>query len=317
MRIFITGATGVIGRRVVPRLIEEGHDVTAVARSAEKRGALARLGATAVDANLFASHTLLSLLAGHDAVINLATHIPSSSTRMLLPGAWRENDRRRSEAAPNLAGAASRAGVPRFIQESFAPVYPDRGNAAIDESTPIAPVRINRSVADAEQAALRFEERGGIGIVLRFAAFYGPDSKFMHELAVLLRHGFAPLFGPPEAFISSVSHDDAATAVIKALELPSGTYNVCDDQPVSHRAFAEALAEAIGADTPHLPPPWMTPMMGSIGKMMARSERISNAKLREFGWAPRYRSVHEGFPAIAAALGAAGVHRHEPTVVRR
>ena len=316
MRIFITGATGVIGRRVVPRLIEDGHDVTAVGRSAEKRGALARLGATAVDADLFASHTLLSLLAGHDAVINLATHIPPSS-RMLLPGAWRENDRLRSEGASNLAGAASRAGVPRFIQESFAPVYPDRGNDAIDEDTPIAPARFNRSVADAELATLRFEERGGIGIVLRFAMFYGPDSKFMHELAVLVRHGFAPLVGLPEAFISSVSHDDAANAVIKALTLPSGTYNVCDDQPVSHRAYAEAIAEAIGANPPHLPPPWMTPIMGAVGKMMARSQRMSNAKLRESGWAPRYRSVHEGFAAIARDLGAAGVHRHEATPVRR
>ena len=317
MRIFITGATGVIGRRVVPRLIEQGHAVTAVGRSPEKRGALARLGATALDVDLFASHTLYAALDGHDAVVNLATHMPASTARMLLPGAWRENDRLRSEASANLAGAATRAGVPRLIQESFAPVYPDRGNEAIDENTPLAPERFNRSIADAEQAALRFAERGGDAVVLRFAAFYGPDSKFLHELAVLVRHGIAPLFGPPEAFISSVSHDDAASAVIHALMLPSGVYNVSDDQPVSHRAYAEALADAIGAGTPHLPPVWLTPIMGSIGKMMARSESISNAKLRATGWAPRYRSVHEGFTAIARDLGAPGVNRNEPSPVRR
>jgi nucleoside-diphosphate-sugar epimerase len=125
--------------------------------------------------------------------------------------------------------------------------------------------------------------------VLRFAAFYGADSKFLHELTPLVRHGFAPLFGSPAAFISSVSHDDAARAVLTALNVPSGAYNVSDDEPVTHRVFADALASAIGVATPRLPPLW----------------RISNAKLRAYAWEPTYRSVREGFRAIAGELAPA------------
>jgi nucleoside-diphosphate-sugar epimerase len=302
MRVFVTGATGVIGRRVVPRLLEAGHRVTAVARGADKQAALARIGATAIEVDLFAPAPLSALLAGHDAAINLATHMPRSSARTLLPGAWRQNDRLRSEAAPALAQAALQAGVERFVQESFAPVYPDRGSAWIDETTPLAPAHYNRTVLNAERAVEHFRERGGVGVVLRFAFFYGADSRFLRELAGLARHGIVPLFGASGAFVSSVSHDDAANAVLAALDVESGAYNVADDEPLTHRAFADALAGALGVAAPRLPPAWLTPLGGSPGRTLARSLRISNAKLRATGWAPKYRSAREGLSAIASEL---------------
>ena len=134
MKIFVTGATGVVGSRAVPLLLAAGHRVSAVARRADQGMALAKAGARPVVVDLFDRESVRHAIAGHDAIINLATHLPPSTARMLLPGAWRENDRLRREAAATLAGAALDVGAGRFIQESFAPVYPDRGEGWIHES---------------------------------------------------------------------------------------------------------------------------------------------------------------------------------------
>ena len=151
MKIFITGATGVVGSRAVPLMLAAGHRVSAVARRADQGMALAKAGARPVVVDLFDRESVRHAVAGHDAIINLATHLPPSTARLLLPGAWRENDRLRREAAATLAGAALDVGAERFIQESFAPVYPDRGEGWIHEDTPLEPVRFNRTVADARR----------------------------------------------------------------------------------------------------------------------------------------------------------------------
>ena len=304
MRIFVTGASGVIGSRVVPALLTAGHQVTAVMRSAGAGAALAQRGATVRSGDLFAPAELRAAVAGHDAVINLATHMPPMTVRMFLPGAWRENDRIRRIGSANLVDAALAAGATRFIQESFAPIYPDSGDAWIDESVPLRPVRYNRTIIDAEASARRFTDRGGgAGIVLRFAAFYGPDAGQLGVMAALVRRGWMPLLGPAHSYMSSVSHDDAAAAVVAALDVRAGVYNVSDDEPLRHRAFADALADALTVPRPRLPPAWAAHLAGGMGNMLARSLRISNAKLRATsGWAPRYRSVREGFPAMVAAF---------------
>ena len=176
MQILVTGATGVVGCRVVPLLAADGHRVTAIGRSAERLAALERPGVRTSRVDLFDPEALRGAVAGCDAVLNLATHIPQT-TRMFLPGAWDENDRIRRIGSANLVDAALAANVRRFVQESFAPVYPDRGDQWIGEETPIEPVGYNRTIADAEASADRFTQRsGGAGIVLRFGAFYGPDS---------------------------------------------------------------------------------------------------------------------------------------------
>jgi nucleoside-diphosphate-sugar epimerase len=165
----------------------------------------------------------------------------------------------------------------------------------------VRPVRYNRTVLDAERSAERFERRGGTSIVLRFAGFYGPDSVQLHDMVKLARRGWAPLPGAADAYWSSVSHDDAASAVLAALAVPSGIYNVCDDEPLTRRALADALADAFGLPHPKLLPAWTVHLMGSLGELMARSQRMSNRKLRAHGWAPRYPSVREGFRAVAEA----------------
>jgi nucleoside-diphosphate-sugar epimerase len=303
VKVFVTGATGVVGRRAVPLLVAAGHAVTAAARTPEKRAALEMAGAAGAEVDLFHPESLRRALAGQDAVLNLATHIPRS-WRVFLRGAWKENDRIRRIGSANLVDSAISAGVSRFVQESFAPVYPDRGDRWIDESTPIAPVRYNRTVSDAEGSAARFTRSGGAGVVLRFADFYGPDAVQVHDMIRFVRKGWAAIPGRADAYLSAVSHDDAATAAVAVMGAPAGVYNVTDDEPVTRREFFDLLAKAVGVPSPKIPPAWVARLGGSLGEMLARSLRISNRKLRETtGWRPRYPSMREGWPAVVAEIG--------------
>jgi 2-alkyl-3-oxoalkanoate reductase len=295
-RVFVTGATGVVGRRVVPLLLRDGHAVTALARTPEKRAALERLGAATSDASLFDVAALTRAFAGHDAVINLATHMPRSANHMLLPGAWRENDRVRRDGSAAVVDAALAAGVGRVIQESFAPMHADGGGAWIDERWPVRPARYNRSTLDAERSAARFGERGGVGVVLRFAMFYGPDSRLLHDMLALVRRGWSPLPGEPDAYVSSIAHDDAATAAVAALGAPGGVYEVADDEPVSRAEWGAALAASVGCPPPRQLPRWLVRLGGSTSELLSRSLRISNRKLRgATSWKPIYSSVRVGF----------------------
>jgi nucleoside-diphosphate-sugar epimerase len=302
MRIFLTGATGVIGVRLVPQLVEAGHDVTAVGRTDAKRKQLDELGAAPVATDVFDASAVRRAVAGHDTVINLATSIPPSS-RALLPGAWRANDRVRTVAAGNIADAAVAVGADRLIQESFAPIYPDRGEAWIDEQIPVKPARYNRSTMDAEAAAERVTQRGHTGVVLRFAFFYGHDSAFTLDAIRAVRKGWAPAIGNPTGFISSVSHDDAASAVFAALGVPGGVYNVADDEPMRRREFYDLLAATLGVAPPRFLPSWLARITGSVGETLGRSQRISNAKLKRVSqWKPQTPSVRQGWPRVLDAL---------------
>jgi nucleoside-diphosphate-sugar epimerase len=309
MRIFVTGATGVAGRRAVPLLVAAGHEVTGVARTPERAAAVEKAGARAVQLSLFDADAVRRAVAGHDAVLNLATAVPSSS-RMMLPGAWREMDRIRRDASRVLVDAALAGGVSRFVQESFAPIYADQGDAWIDESSPMKPARYNRAVLDAEASAERFTRGGGTGVVLRFGFFYGPDAGGATlDMIPFVRKGWSPAAGA-EGFISSIAHDDVATAAVAALGIPAGIYNVVDDEPLRHRDFFSSMAAALGAPSPKFLPKWAGRLMGGPGETLARSLRISNRKFREAsGWAPKYPSVRDAWPdllreaGIAAATG--------------
>jgi 2-alkyl-3-oxoalkanoate reductase len=297
MRIFVTGATGVIGRRAVPLLLEQGHQVTAVGRSVDRLRPLARLGAAPLQAERFDRAALARAMAGHDAVVNLATHIPTGSVRPFLPGAWAANDRIRRDGSAALVDAAQDAGVERFVQESFAPIYADAGDRWIDETAPRQPARYNRTVMDAEASAARFR---GVGIALRFAYFYGPGDAFTLQILQLARKGWLPLPGRADGFFSMVHQGDAAAAVAAALRAPAGIYNVVEDQPLTRRQLADALGEIVGRGSPRLPPGWVARIGGSLVETLARSLRISNRKLRDTtGWAPRYPSSGQGLMAAA------------------
>jgi len=306
VRILITGATGVIGSRVMPMLVKAGHHVTAVVRSPGKRAALEHAGVSPIPLDLFDPEHVRRAVANHDVVINLATHMPSSTWRMLLPWSWHENDRIRRDASRILVDAAIAEGVKRFIQESFAPAYQARGEGWIDESVPLAPAAYNMTILDAEQSAQRFTESGGTGVVLRFGAFYGPDSFPLRDMLKSVRRGVAPLPGAPASYVSSISHDDAATAVVAALGVNAGVYNVCDNEPVRRSQYVAILAQCAGARPPRPMPGWMTALMGSAAKLLGRSQRVSNQKLRNSapGWIPEYPSVREGLPAATKAMHA-------------
>lgn len=309
MQIFLAGATGVLGRRLVPLLVAAGHKVTAVARTDAKRRALELQGASPVAVQLFDAEMVTRAVAGHEVVINIASHIPSGA-RAMLPGAFNENNRLWRVASKNLAAAATETGAPRFIQESFAPVYPDCGNEWIDESVPIDPASYVETVLDAEWAADRFTHSGGAGVVLRFTFFYGPDSSRTLDTIRAVRKGIAPGFGRPDGFISWIWTDDAAAAVKAALGVPAGIYNVSDDQPVRRRECFDALAAALDVKTPKLIPEWISSLTGSLGETLGRSQRISNAQFKAAsGWAPRVPSVLEGWPLLVEEIAETGAGR--------
>ena len=305
MKVFMTGATGVVGTRVVPLLIEAGHSVTAMARSPENRAVLAQLGATPVEANLFDVASLRRAIAGNEVVLNLATSVPASATKMLMRSAWRPMDKIRREGSAAVATAALAEGVTRLVQESFGPMYPDSGDAWIDESTPVAPAAYNESCVDAEQSAMRFAKEGGtrVGVALRFGLFYGADST-MQAMLDMIAKGRAPFPGDPRAFISSLAQDDAATAVVAALEAPSGIYNVVESEPMRRGEWADSLARAAGLRAPKPLPKWLVPIGGSVLKLLARSQRISNAKFRSVTtWSPRYARASDAWDDTLAELG--------------
>jgi 2-alkyl-3-oxoalkanoate reductase len=303
MQIFLTGATGVVGVHVVPRLLSLGYSVTAIGRSDAKRAELTSAGARAIALDIFDRDAARKALRDHDAVINLATHMPPSATRMLLPWEWRENDRVRRDGSAALVDAALDAGVSRFIQESFAPIYEDGGDRWLDESWPVRPAPYNRTVLDAEASAARFTASERAGVVLRFAAFYGPDQILRDTLGVI-KKGWSPLPGNGNAYWSSVAHVDAASATVAALDVPAGVYNVCDDEPLTRREWVNVAAVAAGVAPPRLLPHLLATLGGKSIELLSRSQRMTNAKLKAASkWAPKWRSARDGLPAAVKSLG--------------
>ena len=294
MKLFVAGGTGVLGRRAVPRLVEAGHEVTALSRSAEKDELLRSLGATPVRVDLFDAPAVKDAAAGHEAVLNLATAIPPT-TKAAKAGAWDTNDRIRREGSRNLVDAALATGAGRYVQESITFNYADAGDAWIDEESPVEWGTFGAACEEAEAQARRFTDGGGVGVVLRFGAFYGPEGHHMDDMAKLLRKRVAPDLSP-DGYRSSIHLDDAATAVVAALAVPAGTYNVVDDEPVDRRAWAEAFAASLGVKPPRFVGKVAKPFAGKRAEMLLRSQRVSNRRFKEAsGWAPAHPSVREGF----------------------
>ena len=302
MRCFVTGGTGAVGSHAVPALVAAGHEVTALARTPDKAAALERQGATPVTVSLFDRDALADALSGHDAVANLASSLPPT-WRFVQSRAWRQNDRIRTEGSATVVDAALDAGVGRLVQESVAMLYPDGGAGWIDEDVPADPFPIARGNLAAEASAHRFTEAGGIGVVLRFGWFYGPGARHAEEFLALARRHVVPVLGAPDTYVSSIHVADAGAAVAAALDAPAGTYNVVDDEPLTKRDFAAALAGAAGARPWVRGPGRLARLLGDRTTSLTRSLRVSNARFREAtGWAPRYPSAREGWPATAAAL---------------
>jgi nucleoside-diphosphate-sugar epimerase len=302
MKVFVAGGTGAIGRHAVPALVGAGHDVTAVARSDQKAEALTAQGAAPVRVSIFDAEALAPVVAGHDAVVNIATHVPSTR-RAARRSAWAEHDRIRRKGSAALAGAAQDAGVGRYVQEAITFTYPSRGDEWIDEDVPLdVPNAFGTAVA-AEESVRRFTDAGGTGVALRFGQFYGPDAYTDARVRMARRH-VGLVVGSPDDYVSSIHVADAGAAVVEALAVPAGTYNVVDDEPVTKRQLAEVLGEAIGARPWVHVPGRLTPLVvrgQPAAELLTRSQRVSNARFRAAtGWAPQYPSVREGFAELAS-----------------
>lgn len=302
MRVFVAGGTGAIGGHAIPALLREGHAVTALARTPEKAAVLSAQGATAVSLSIFDRPALTEAFAGHDAVANLTSAIPPM-TQFMRVSAWRDNDRVRTEGSAAVVDAALAAGVGRVVQESVAMLYHDRGASWVDEDVPVDRYPLTRANLAAETNAQRFSAAGGTGIVLRFGWFYGPGATHSEQMLAQARHHVGLVLGPPGSYVSSIHVADAGAAVAAALTAPAGTFNVVDDEPLTKREYAEALARAARTTIWLRGPGRAAAVFGDRLTSLTRSLRVSNARFRTAtGWAPRYPSAREGWIATAAAL---------------
>lgn len=300
MKVFITGATGAIGRHAVASLVKAGHTVTALARSPGKAAGLEAQGVEPVKVSIFDKVGLAKMVAGHDAIVNLATALPATSDFRKI-SAWSENIRIRTEGSAAIVDAALEAGVPRLIQESVSMIYRDHGAQWIDETWPTEAFPMARSNLAAEASANRFTEAGGSGIILRFGWFYGPGAKHSEEFLELARKwGIAIMMGGSRTYVSSINVVDGGQAVAAALTLAAGAYNIVDDEPLTKRDFAAAIATAAGRKHFLRAPGRIAELLGDGTTSLTRSLRVSNAKFKQAtGWVPRFPSAREGFLAMA------------------
>jgi nucleoside-diphosphate-sugar epimerase len=302
MKVFVIGATGAIGGHAVPALVRAAHTVTALARTPEKATQLSKQGASPMTVSIFDRTALTKAFAGHDAVVNLATAIPPT-TKFMQTKAWTKNDRVRKQGSAAIIDAAIAAGIERVVQESVSMIYPDRADGWIDEHCPPDTFPMAQANLAAEANANRFSSAGGTGVVLRFGWFYGPGATHSEEFFALARRHIVIMMGPPKSYVSSIHVADAGAAVVAALAVAAGTYNVVDDEPVTKRSYADALAAAAGKTAWLRVPGRAALLLGNRSTSLTRSLRVSNARFREAsGWRPMYPSVREGWIATAQAL---------------
>ena len=301
MKVIVAGATGVAGAGVVPALVAAGHDVTAAIRSPAKTQMVSSWGATPVNVDLFDRPAVLGVVAGHAAVCNLTTHIPSLA-KAGLPGAWKENDRIRRVVSANLIEAALAGDASYFLQESVGFVYPDLGDRWIDERTPPSQVRLLRVFSKRRRTSNGSPVAGRPGVILRFAQFYGPGATHSVEMVrMAARFGIAPTIGDPDGFMSSIHRDDVGPAVVAALGAPTGTYNIGDDEPLRRRELHAVFAQALGRSRLRDFGKMMARLGGRKAEVTARSQRLSSDAFRTCtGWSPTVPSARLGWPAIIA-----------------
>ena len=306
MKVFVAGATGVLGQPVVHALLKAGHRVVGTARSEEKAAQLQIAGAEAVSVDLFDAGALAFAVEGSDVVLHLATRIPPPRT-MRRRRAWAENDRLRRQASRLLVDATLAVGAELYIQESITFAYVDSGERWITEETALQPTSVLESALDAERETARFTRSGGRGVVLRLSAFYAPYAPSTCDTVQLARYRLFPVFGTGRSYFSSIHVDDAASAVVAALDAPAGQYNVSDDQPVPLREYADAMTTAFGFRRAPRLPAWLGRLvMGTAAETLLRSHRVCNRRFKAVtAWAPRFPSVCQGWRAVAQELATA------------
>ncbi len=306
MKIFITGATGVLGRHIVPQLVQSGHQVRGLARSDGNVELLRRLRAEPARVDLFDLAALTQAVETCDAILHLATKIPSTMN-LGKRSAWVETDHIRREGTRNVVDAALAQHVQTVIYPSICFAYPDSGAEWIDATLDKLVVEdYYATTFDAEQEMRRFTDAGGKGIILRMGLFYGPESPQSQDQLRFARWGIASVVGRPDAYHPFVMIEDAAQAIVAALEhAPAGIYDIVEDEPPTTEEINAAMAKAVGRLRLRSLPDLLVRMtMGrGIMSVMSRNQRVSNRRFKDAtGWSPRYSTKSGAWDRVAQAM---------------
>lgn len=313
MRVFVVGATGAIGTRLVPQLVERGHEVIGSSRSADKADSLRALAARPVALDVLDRDAVREAVAAArpDAIIHEATALAGLSDLKHFDRSFAETNRLRTDGTDALLAVAREIGVGRFVAQSFAGwPYARDGGPVKSEEDPLDPSPV--STMRETLAAIRHLEQAVAdagGIVLRYGGFYGSPEDAQVEL---VRKRRFPIVADGGGIWSFVHLDDAAAATVLALErgVP-GIYNIVDDAPAPVREWLPALAAAVGAKPPlRIPRSLARIVAGEAGVVLMTEIRgATNAKAkRELGWTLRYPSWRQGFRAAYALEDGAGYH---------
>jgi nucleoside-diphosphate-sugar epimerase len=309
MRVFVAGATGAIGRQLVPRLVAAGHEVHGMTRSESKQATLSELGAVPVVADALDPDQVAEAVGGvtPDVIVHELTAIGAFDPRHFDRG-FAPTNRLRTEGTDHLLSAGQAVGVRRFVaQSNGAFAYARTGGAVKGEEDPLdaTPAREQRETVAAichlEQAVLSADWTEGI--VLRYGAFYGPGTMMApgEGMFEMIRERKMPLVGDGGGVWSFVHIADAAEATVAAVEHGSrGVYNVVDDEPAPVAEWLPALAQTLGARKPRRVPRFIGRLLAGevTAVQMTELRGASNAKAkRELGWLPRHASWRQGFAA--------------------
>jgi nucleoside-diphosphate-sugar epimerase len=306
MRVFLVGASGAIGTRLAPQLIERGHDVIGTHASPATADRVLELGAAPVRLDVLDARAVRNAVfaAEPDAIVLQATALSNLRWSRSLDKAFAPTNRLRVEGTDNLLAAAREAGVRRFVAQSYASTrYERTGSWVKSEDEPLDPNPLP-STRETHAAMRHLDEvvTDAGGIALRYGGFYGAANDGLIEP---VRKRQFPIVGNGAGVSSFVHLDDAAAATVLALELGRpGIYNIVDDEPAPLHEWLPVMASAIGAKPPRHVPRWLARVFaGDIAVMMATQARgASNEKAkRELGWTLRYPSWRQGFTATYVA----------------
>jgi nucleoside-diphosphate-sugar epimerase len=302
MRVFVAGASGAIGSRLVPQLIERGHEVVGSFRSPGNGDRVKALGAEPVALDLLDARAVreVVLAAAPDAIVHQATALAGVRFSRRLDHSFAETNRLRIEGTDALLAAAREAGVRRFVAQSFASLrYARDGGPVKTEDDPLDPNPVpSMRETDAAMRYLDHAVTDAGGIALRYGGFYGtPEDSLLEPV----RKRQFPIVGDGGGVSSFVHLDDAAAATVLALEHGgAGIFNVVDDEPAPVREWLPVLVEVLGAKPPRNLPRWLARLFAGDGAVMMGTEArgASNAKAKhQLGWVPRYPSWRQGFVA--------------------
>jgi nucleoside-diphosphate-sugar epimerase len=312
MRIFIAGATGAIGRQLVPKLIERGHDVAALTRSARSEDAARALGAEPVEGDAFDRESVIAAIkrAEPEVVVHQLTAIGKVDLRN-LDRSFELTNRLRTEGTDALLAGALAAGTRRFVAQSFAGwPFARVGGWVKTEEDPLddnPPAHTERTLGAIKHLEAAVTTAPDIeGIVLRYGGFYGPGTSLEPggQQAEDIRRRRFPIVGNGQGRTSFTHVEDGAEATALAIEAAApGIYNVVDDEPAPVAEWLPSMASLLGAKPPMHVPAWLARLLAGKAAVVWSTEGrgASNAKVkRELEWQPRFASWREGF---AASIG--------------